>query len=209
VGSVGTQASTRGPGTVLVADPDDAARAEVVRILARAGYHVLQTANGDDAIDVARRELPSLVVLEVPLAGLSGYEVCRSLRAEFGAELAIVFLSGARTESYDRVAGLLVGSDDYLIKPFAADELLVRLHLLLQRRQSVAQPALSQLTPREREILALLTDGLSAKEIAARLVISTRTVGTHIEHILAKLNVSSRVQAVAIAFREGLPATDS
>ena len=60
-------------------------------------------------------------MLDVQLPGMSGYEICRELRDEFGEGLPILFVSGFRTESLDRVAGLLVGADDYLVKPFAPD----------------------------------------------------------------------------------------
>jgi DNA-binding NarL/FixJ family response regulator len=193
---------------VLVADGDSRARAQLVRVLGGAGFLVMETASGEEALKIARRQLPALTILEVPLGEISGYEVCRSLREELGDDVPVIFLSGTRTEPYDRVAGFLVGADDYVVKPYAVDELLVRVRRLVSRRRSPS-PVLAQLTPREREVLRLLAEGLSAKEIAGRLFISTRTVGTHVEHILTKLKVKSRVQAVAFAFREGLASADS
>jgi DNA-binding NarL/FixJ family response regulator len=96
---------------------------------------------------------------------------------------------------------------DYLAKPFAPDELLARIRAVLRSRSAVARmtPALeSCLTAREREVLALLGDGASQTDIAARLVISPKTVAAHIDHILHKLGVHSRAQAVAVAYRDGL-----
>ena len=118
-----------------------------------------------------------------------------------------MFVSGERTESYDRVAGLMLGGDDYIVKPYAPDELVARL-LALLRRGGAAESA-PELTPRELEVLALLAQGLDQRAIAERLVISSKTVGSHIEHILTKLGVNNRVQAVALAYRSGLvaPAT--
>ena len=191
---------------VLVADADERARDRLVSELTAAGFAVLEAANGKEALDFARARIPALIILEVPLDGLSGYEVCRTVREEFGDEVAVMFVSGARTESYDRVAGLLLGADDYVVKPYASDELLVRARLLIDRKRSTS-PMLAQLTPRELEVLRLLVEGLSAKELAGRLYISEKTVGTHVEHILTKLHVRSRVQAVAVAFREGLTDT--
>jgi DNA-binding NarL/FixJ family response regulator len=153
-----------------------------------------------------REQPPVLSILEVPLGGMSGYEVCRTLREEHGEEHPIIFLSGTRSEPHDRVAGLLVGADDYLTKPYAPDELLARVRRLVRN----ARPAGAQnfgLTPRELEVLELLAEGLSPEEIAARLVISVKTVGTHIEHIFRKLGVRTRAQAVAVAYREGLTLT--
>jgi DNA-binding NarL/FixJ family response regulator len=137
----------------------------------------------------------------------SGYEVCRALRRSFGPELPIVFLSGVRTESYDRVAGLLVGADDYLVKPYAGDELLVRVRRLLPRSSGPTNGG-KTLTKREEEVLGLLAEGLAQDAIANRLSISTKTVGTHIEHILSKLGVHSRAQAVALAYRDELVAAE-
>jgi len=69
---------------------------------------------------------PLLVVLEVALSDLSGYEVCRQLRDEFGEELPIILVSGERVDPLDRAVGLLIGADDYLVKPLDADEFLAR-----------------------------------------------------------------------------------
>ncbi len=133
--------------------------------------------------------------------------MCDALRRLFGTALPIIFLSGERTEAYDRVAGFLVGADDYVVKPFAPDELLVRVRGLLRRfedRAAKSNGTGSTLTGRELEVLALLADGLEQFQIATELVISPRTVGKHIEHILAKIGARSRAQAVAIAYRDGL-----
>ena len=189
--------------TVLVADADQRARGRLVRDLSGAGFVVLEAASGEEALELTRAEAPALVILEVPLGEISGYEVCRSLREDLGDDVPVIFASATRTESYDRVAGLLVGADDYIVKPYALDELLARVRRFVGRR-SQSSPMLSRLTPRERQVLQLLTEGMSAREIAETLVISVKTVGTHIEHILTKLDASSRVQAVTIAFREGL-----
>jgi DNA-binding NarL/FixJ family response regulator len=189
--------------TVLVADTNRVARERLVAELSGAGFAVVEAESGEEALELARSEAPTLVILEVPLGEISGYEVCRSLREELGEDVGVMFVSATRTESYDRVAGLLVGADDYIVKPYALDELLARVRRLVGRRGQ-GSPLLSRLTPREHEILQLLAEGMSAKEIAEALVISVKTVGTHIEHILTKLDASSRVQAVTIAFREGL-----
>lgn len=191
----------------LVADGDASARAELARVLGAAGFRVVEAATGEEALTLARQYVPTLVVLEVALGSISGYEVCRSLREELGDDLLVVFLSGIRTESYDRVAGLLVGADDYLVKPYAVDELLARVRRLADRARP-APASLAQLTPRELEILRLLAEGDSARDIAARLFISSKTVGTHVENIRRKLGVRTRVQAVALAFREGLAARE-
>ena len=188
--------------SVLIADGDDKARGELADLLESGGYRICQATRGDEAIALARLEQPSLAILEIPLPVLSGYEVCRTLKSELGSSFPVLFLSGERTESYDRVAGLLVGADDYMVKPYAPDELLARVRLLELRARPLAGIARSKLTRRENEVLRLLAQGLTQHEIAERLTISPKTVGTHIEHVLRKLGVHSRAQAVALVFRD-------
>ncbi len=90
------------------------------------------------------------------------------------------------------------------MKPFALDELLARGRRLIQRRTVARDRNGVDLTGREQEILALLAEGLSPAEVAQQLVISASTVGTHIEHIYAKLGAHTRAHAVALAYRHGV-----
>jgi DNA-binding NarL/FixJ family response regulator len=190
---------------ILIADGDATARKKLARVFERAGFGTAQASTGQEALDLFRNAPPTAAILEPSLSGVSGYEVCRALRDEFGEAIPIIFVSASRTESYDRVAGLLIGADDYLPKPFAPDELLARVRRLVQRAPSPALPSIpSRLTKRELEVLGLLAEGLAQPEIATRLQISEKTVGSHIERILSKLDVRSRAQAVARAFREDL-----
>ena len=188
--------------TVLIVDDDSGTRSAIATILADAGYATREADSGADALRAARSEAPALVLLDVNLPGMCGYEVCRLLRDEFGDQFPIVFVSGARTESFDRVAGLLLGANDYISKPFREDELLARVQSLLLRRHAVAARALaSRLTARELQVLRLLSTGLGPDDIARLMVISPKTVGAHVEHIYMKLGVQTRAQAVAVAYR--------
>lgn len=199
--ALATSAAER--GLVLIADEDSSARDQLARVLETAGYEIVQVASGEEALQAVKKAKPSIVLLEIPLGGLSGYEVCRALREE-AREMPIVFVSGSRTESYDRVAGLLVGADDYIVKPYAPDELLTRVRHLVRRSQSPTPSVTTRLTNREREVLRLLAEGLRQDDIAERLVISRKTVGTHVANILRKLGVRSQAQAVAVAYRDEL-----
>jgi DNA-binding NarL/FixJ family response regulator len=167
-------------------------------------------ATGEQAIDFARKRRPAAVILGVVLPGATGYEVCRELREEHGEHLPIVFVSGERVEPSDRVVGLLLGGDDYLVKPVDPDELTARLRRLITRsstpRTEPRGETFSELTTRESEVLRLLAHGLSQEQIARDLNISSATVGTHIQRVLGKLDVHSRTQAVVLAYREGLVA---
>jgi DNA-binding NarL/FixJ family response regulator len=195
---------------VLVVDDDDGCRALVVSLLQqRIGCTVYEAASGNEALEVAETVRPALVVLDVSLPGVTGYEVCHELRASFGNGIAIMFLSGKRAEALDRVGGLLIGADDYVGKPFEPDELVSRARALLRRATTPTPPrsngvSAATLTSREREVLELLAQGLDQDQIASTLVISSKTVATHIQRTLAKLGVHSRAQAVAYAHRVGL-----
>jgi DNA-binding NarL/FixJ family response regulator len=102
------------------------------------------------------------------------------------------------------VAGLLIGADDYLARPFDPDELLARTRRLLSRSAAPVSAPDSPLTGREQQILQLLANGLSQDRIAKQLFISSKTVGTHIQRTLTKLGVHSRTEAVALAYQQGL-----
>jgi DNA-binding NarL/FixJ family response regulator len=186
-------------GCVVIVDEDGEARAAVIDALGRLGRPLFVAATGEDALEVAERERPAAVITEVLLPAMSGYELCRALKERYG-DLPVIFVSGQRTHVADRVAGLLIGADEYLVKPVHPDELRVRVERLITRSEAPHEPH-SCLTPREVEVLELLTEGFHQAAIAERLVIAPRTVGKHVEHILAKLGVQTRTQAVALALR--------
>jgi len=196
------------PGPILIVDDDADFRTLVAELLAASGMTSVQAADGDAALELARTKRPALVVLDVRLPGVSGYEICRGLREEFGDELPILFVSGDRTESLDRAVGLLLGGDDYVVKPFDPDELLARIRRLITRAHPAAPPPAAaheqSLTRREIDVLRQLAEGKRAAEIADELEISPKTVASHVQSIFAKLGVRSRAQAVARAYERGL-----
>lgn len=191
-------------GRILVVDDDSRFRSLVVELLTRAGFETFEASTGEEALELVAHETPSLAVLDVNLPGASGYAVCNELRRMHGHALPIMFLSGERMESFDRAAGILIGADDYMTKPVDPDELTARVARMLARARPAPNGDLASfgLTPREREVLGLLVDGLSQTDIADRLFLSPKTVGTHIQRILGKMGVSSRTQAVALAARD-------
>jgi DNA-binding response OmpR family regulator len=192
-------------GRILVVDDDLALLQFISTTLESAGFTIVAVTTGLEALELSRgSEPPDLVVLDVQLPGMSGYEICRELRDEFGDGLPILFVSGFRTEALDRVAGLLVGADDYLVKPFAPDELIGRVRALTRRSRGLSNGSSWGLTRREDEVLRLLASGLRQEEIASQLVVSPRTVGAHIQNVLRKMGATSRTQAVALAYRRDL-----
>jgi two-component system, OmpR family, response regulator MprA len=122
---------------ILVVDDDAAVRDSLARTLRFEGYDVETAGDGQEALDLVRDGPPDAMVLDVSMPGVDGLEACRRLRAD-GVVLPIVMLT-ARDSVGDRVAGLDAGADDYLVKPFAIQELLARLRSVLRR--SLLSPA--------------------------------------------------------------------
>jgi len=199
----------QGDRPVLVVDGDDAFRGRVVRVLRRAGLTAVEAGDGEMALALSTTR-PSAVVLEVELADVDGLEVCHELRERHGEDLPVIMVSSERVAAHDRVAALLIGADDYLTKPINDDELLCRLRRLLARTGTAntthraGDGDANGLSPREVEVLSLLAHGVAAESIADRLVISQKTVSSHLQRVMSKLGVHTRAQAVAEAYRIGL-----
>ena len=125
--------------TVLLAEDDRAIRDSVVRLLTLEGYQVTAVADGIQALAAIHRERPDVIVLDVMMPGIDGLAVCGVIRAE--NDRTPILMLTARVETSDRVAGLDAGADDYMVKPFEADELMARLRALLRRALPVPVPA--------------------------------------------------------------------
>jgi two-component system, OmpR family, response regulator MprA len=117
---------------ILIVDDESRVTSALRRVLAYEGYTVSTAADGESALAIARTRPPDLVILDIMLPGINGLEVCRRLRIA-GDEVAVLMLT-ARDTVADRVTGLEIGADDYLVKPFALEELLARIKALLRRR---------------------------------------------------------------------------
>jgi DNA-binding NarL/FixJ family response regulator len=205
-------------GTILIVDSDDASRLTAVQVAVRLGYDARPTPTADELLERLGNDRPALAIIEVELPGAgNGLDVMRQLHEAFDDSLPVILVSARQTDAFDRTAGLMLGADDYLTKPLDAAELLARVKRSLRR----ASPAStnghtnghrngedSGLSPRERQILGLLAEGRTQRQIADDLVISSKTVATHIQHVLSKLGVNTRAQAVAMAFQKGFVEPD-
>ena len=118
---------------VLVVDDEPDIVALVAYHLARAGYRVATASSGTDALTMARSDCPSLIVLDLMLPGISGYDVLERLRADEATKRVAVLMLTARKEEQDRIRGLTLGADDYLTKPFSPHELVLRVGAILRR----------------------------------------------------------------------------
>jgi two-component system, OmpR family, response regulator MprA len=120
-----------GEARVLLAEDDRGVRESLERALRYEGFSVVTAQDGKEVLELLERDQPDLLVVDVMMPGFDGLEVTRRLRAR-GSRIPILMLT-ARAEVSDRVAGLDAGADDYLVKPFALDELLARMRALLRR----------------------------------------------------------------------------
>ena len=130
---------TAGPprATVLVVDDEPTIGEVVSRYLERAGYETLLASSGEEALEKSAAQRPDVVVLDLMLPGVDGLEVMRRLRRRDHGQTAIILLT-ARGEESDRVVGLRLGADDYVVKPFSPAELVARVDALVRRLAPVA-----------------------------------------------------------------------
>jgi len=141
--------------------------------LRKQGYEVITANTGPRALEQARQHQPDLIILDIMLPGLDGFEICRILRKEMNAP--IIMLT-ARTEEVDRVVGLEMGADDYLTKPFSMRELLARVKAMLRRvridrEENAANAALKPDVVAERMVFDDLVIDLSRREVTCKGVI--------------------------------------
>jgi len=133
---------------ILTVEDDDGIRTVVRMALEDEGWDVLEADNGEDALAIFKRENANVVLIDIMLPGIDGFEVCRSLRRS--TDVPIIMVT-ARSDTHDVVAGLEAGADDYLTKPFEPKELSARIRALLRRARS-SDPDLTHLVFDELEV---------------------------------------------------------
>ena len=144
--------------TVLVVDDDPHIRALLVFAFEKAGMAVREAADGEEALGEVARAAPDLVVLDINMPRMDGLEVCRRLRAT--SEVPVLFLS-SRDEEFDRVLGIELGADDYVVKPFSPREVVARANAIMRRAAPRAAPVESAAT-RSHGLLTLDAEGWTA-----------------------------------------------
>jgi two-component system phosphate regulon response regulator PhoB len=212
-----TQAN--GSERVLVVDDEPDIVALVAYHLAKAGYRVSTAATGPDALRAAREERPALIVLDLMLPGMSGFDVLEKLRAHDATRDVAVLMLTARKEEPDRIRGLTLGADDYLTKPFSPAELTLRVGAILRRVGGggadtlVAGPLVIDraahtvavdgrpldLTATEFKLLLTLAERRGRVQARTQLLqtvwdaapdIQTRTVDMHVQRLRTKLGAA-------------------
>ena len=211
---------------VLLIDDHALVRKGLEELLQSRGIEVVGSAgSGEQGISLAKEKSPDIILLDIKMPGMTGLETLEKLKAE-GVTTPVLMLSMSRDEE-DLARALREGAQGYLLKDMDPDELIPALNDAMTGKNVVAkeliasltniiqgkpaqpetiEPAtpLSELTPREQEILAHIAEGESNKVIARHLGISDGTVKLHVKAILRKLGVHSRVEAAVIAVEHGM-----
>lgn len=220
-----TPALAEEPLAVLIADDQALVRAGFRSILEQQpGISVVgEAADGRDAIDLVRKRRPRVVLMDIKMPDIDGLEATRTIVAETRGETAVLVLTTFGINEYVYEA-LRAGASGFLLKDVPPEQLIEAVRVvaggealiapavtkrLIESFIRTAPPSsppaeLAELTPREAEVLTLIARGRSNREIAAEFVLSEATVKTHVKHVLAKLGVRDRVQAVVFAYEAGL-----
>ncbi|CBN53772.1 MULTISPECIES: response regulator transcription factor [Kamptonema] len=221
------------PLTVLVADDDLGTRLSIGDYLEICGYSVITAQNGKQALGLVEEYQPHLIVTDVTMPEMDGYEFVRRVRLRPAFRLLPVIFLTERTSTQERIRGYQLGADNYLRKPFELEELGAVIRSLLDRYALIAQAggqgsggagergsegagerggggdsditekSLS-LTQREKDVLQLLTDGLSNAQIGDRLHLSHRTVEKYVSSLLRKSDRTNRAELVRFAMEHHL-----
>lgn len=168
------------------------------------GYEVETACDGIQALKSLEKEkVFDIVLLDVMMPNMDGWQTLKAIRSNEDTKHLPVIMLTAVNEDQKMVAGLKNGADDYIVKPFILPNLLARMEAVLRRSVRKPEPkrdaSLTPLTAKEKEVLELVSQGLSNKEIAEKLCVREVTVKTHLNSIFKKLKVANRTQAVLLA----------
>jgi DNA-binding NarL/FixJ family response regulator len=224
------------PLTILVVDDDLGTRLSISDYLELSGYSVIMANDGQEALAMVEECHPDLIVTDIVMPRMNGYELVRRVRQQPAFRLLPVILLTARTKTQERILGYQSGCDLYLPKPFELEELAAAIRNLLERSQIIQSEyrfsqkensshgiptktvenhhslfnhidesqLLLPLTLREKEVLELLTHGLSNAEMGLQLHLSPRTVEKYVSSLLRKTDTSNRAELVRFAMKHGL-----
>ena len=178
------------------------------------GYDVTVAEDGLEALKILKDNPHfDLILLDVMMPNMDGWDTLKAIRKNKETEFIPVIMITAVSEDQKVVSGLKIGADDYIVKPFILPNLLARIEAVLRRVnwQKEAQPkqektlnknvSIDALTPKEKEVLALVAKGASNQDIADKMCVRDVTVKTHLNSIFKKLKVSNRTQAVLLAMQ--------
>jgi DNA-binding NarL/FixJ family response regulator len=198
-----------GLASILVVDDNPKFLADALPMY---GYDVVVAQDGIEALKIltSNNENFDLILLDVMMPNMDGWDTLKAIRKNKKTEYIPVIMITAVSEEQKIVSGLKIGADDYIVKPFILPNLLARIEAVLRRsnwqkespkktKEINKDVNIDALTPKEKEVLALVAQGASNQEIADKLFVRDVTVKTHLNSIFKKLKVSNRTQAVLLA----------
>lgn len=169
------------------------------------GYEVETAGDGIQALKALEKKVFDIVLLDVMMPNMDGWQTLKAIRSNEDTKHLPVIMLTAVNEDQKMVSGLKNGADDYVVKPFILPNLLARMEAVLRRSTRQTEPSLKKnvsltpLTAKEKEVLELVSQGFSNKEIADKMYVREVTVKTHLNSIFKKLKVTNRTQAVLLA----------
>lgn len=169
------------------------------------GYEVETACDGIQALKALEKKVFDIVLLDVMMPNMDGWQTLKAIRSNEDTKHLPVIMLTAVNEDQKMVSGLKNGADDYITKPFILPNLLARMEAVLRRSTHQTEPSvkknisLTPLTAKEKEVLELVSQGFSNKEIADKMYVREVTVKTHLNSIFKKLKVTNRTQAVLLA----------
>ena len=187
------------------------------------GYEVVTADNGQEALDILQKQLPDLIICDIMMPEMDGYQLVQQIRQDNRINwIPVIFLS-AKGQTTDRVKGLNTGADVYLVKPFEPEELvaqvessLKQVHRFLERNgsnnqvqqrgiaQTVQVPPEVTLTRTETKVVQFVAQGLANREIAEKLNVSQRTIESHVSNMLNKTRLHNRTELARWAIQNRL-----
>lgn len=172
------------------------------------GYEVITADNGKEALDLLTHDLPDMIICDIMMPEMDGYGFVEEVRQDQRTSWIPVLFLSAKGQSQDRIKGLNLGADVYMVKPFEPEELVAQVESSLKQTNrllhhteganedslAIQVPATVELTPTELKVVQLVARGLANREIAQHMNVSQRTIESHVSNMLGKTGLSNRTE---------------
>jgi len=182
------------------------------------GYEVITAGNGREALKLLERDTPNMIICDVMMPEMDGYSFVKRVRENFKTNWIPVLFLSAKGQSQDRVKGLNTGADVYMVKPFEPDELVAQIESSVKQttrlikhqgestgsKSTIQVPFDVELTPTEIKVMQFVARGMANREIANELLVSQRTIESHVSNMLGKTGLSNRTELARWAIENRL-----
>ncbi|MEK7779644.1 MAG: response regulator transcription factor [Pseudomonadota bacterium] len=201
---------------ILLIEDEKALRENICEIITHYGFQVIASANGEEGIRIVEKSKPDIIICDIMLPGMDGHEVLTAVREQLPAFTgAFIFLTAKSTRA-DTRAGMDMGADDYLTKPFTKEELINSIKARIEKLAKIQAhnsssfedtlaftelEKIALLTQAERKVIRKISEGLTTPQIAQKLFLSQKTIENHRTNISRKLNLSGPNSLINFALR--------